>query len=189
MNGDQRYNQKTGVSHNCAVWLMRDANFMRNRYHIKLNGRSAYHDLYNQEYNSPMIPIVETVLYRAPMSSTGRLLQGKRYHKGDPVWHRGIYLGRTEESNEFIMGTREGALKVRSVRRLPVEGQADKDLFNSFIGTPRTSPHRFPEAIFFSLFLLLFPSILDRFSRPTLLQLPPQDLRKTSNYFFDRSRC
>eukprot|EP00971_Amphidinium_carterae_P302325 6007337-Amphidinium_carterae.1 len=70
------------------------------------------------------------------MSHTGRLLRGHRYRKADPVWHRGLWLGRTEHSGEDIVGTAEGVLKVRSIKRLVLDEQHDRQLFGALRGSP-----------------------------------------------------
>eukprot|EP00971_Amphidinium_carterae_P044042 866611-Amphidinium_carterae.2 len=125
-----------GCEHGILPWLVRHAASAWNWYHRKVNGRTAHEDAFNQPFGHRVVPFGETILFRAPMSHTGRLLQGTRYRKGDPVWHRGVWLGLTENSAEDIVGTEHGVLKVRSIKRLVKDEQYDRGLFGSMVGTP-----------------------------------------------------
>ena len=51
-------------------------------------------------------------------------------------WGSGVWLGIREESNEVFVGTDEGVVKCRSIRRKAGQDRWDKDLFNSIKGTP-----------------------------------------------------
>eukprot|EP00974_Lingulodinium_polyedra_P064427 6223974-Lingulodinium_polyedra.AAC.1 len=57
------------------------------------------------EYKTAIVPFAETLLYRISMPSHRRLPRGKRYHKADSAWVRGIFLGMAEESNEYLIAT------------------------------------------------------------------------------------
>eukprot|EP00971_Amphidinium_carterae_P210626 4179590-Amphidinium_carterae.2 len=122
-------------------WLVRHAASSWNWFHIKVNGRTAYEDASDQPFVHRLVPFGETVHlvhFRAPMSHTGRLLQGGARYRGDPVWHRGICFGLTENSVEDIVGTEHGILKVPRIKRLVAGQQYDRALF----ATSRDHPGR-----------------------------------------------
>eukprot|EP00969_Alexandrium_andersonii_P212667 9390281-Alexandrium_andersonii.AAC.1 len=58
------------------------------------------------QYTRPIIPCGETVLFRYPEST-------KAHNKFDAKWARGIWVGRSEDTNEVIVLTPAGAEKVR----------------------------------------------------------------------------
>ena len=57
--------------------------------------------------------------------------------KADYRWLNGIWLGIREESGEYIIGTHEGVVKVRIVRRKGShEERWNWEEFNAFRGAP-----------------------------------------------------
>ena len=53
-------------------WLVRWASFLRNRFDVKANQRTAYQDAFDTDYTSLLIPFCETVMFKTPMSKTRR---------------------------------------------------------------------------------------------------------------------
>ena len=52
-------------------------------------------------------------------------------------WSDGVFLGVRDESGEVIIGTKEGVIKVRSIKRkASIEARWNKELIDSFKGTP-----------------------------------------------------
>ena len=43
--------------------------------------------------------------------------KSKGIAKAQPRWENGVFLGVRDESGEYIIGTKEGAIKVRTIRR------------------------------------------------------------------------
>ena len=57
--------------------------------------------------------------------------------KAESRWGEGIWLGFRDESNEIFVGTVQGVVKVRTVRRKgTAQSRWDGKLFNSVKGTP-----------------------------------------------------
>ena len=52
-------------------------------------------------------------------------------------WAVGLFLGRTDESDEAIVGAAAGIKFVRSFRRRTKDKQWERDAFTTFIGVPR----------------------------------------------------
>ena len=61
---------------------------------------------------------------------------GRRRHKADFSWHRGIWLGHVDRTDEHIVGSDFGIETVRNIKRLVKEKQADVNLFKSITGVP-----------------------------------------------------
>ena len=56
--------------------------------------------------------------------------------KSAPRWIKGIYGGKTSRSDEHLVLTESGAQKYRTVRRLPVGSQYQKETFDKMRGAP-----------------------------------------------------
>ena len=82
-----------------------------NRYAVGQDGRTAYYRLRGKAFNQEVVEFGEEVWYMYPG------IVGK--HKLDNRWANGVWLGMLERSNESIIGTNEGCIKVRSIRRKP----------------------------------------------------------------------
>ena len=77
------------------------------------------------------------MLYRHAHSKSGRKPGSKRQKKADARFERGIMLGKSNESDEFLIGTDEsGIMTARTVRRLEQTKQLDRGLMHRFIGVP-----------------------------------------------------
>ena len=57
--------------------------------------------------------------------------------KFDTRWDSGIWLGIREESGEHIIGTEDGVVKARTIRRKAItKDRWDQEMFNKIRGTP-----------------------------------------------------
>ena len=71
-----------------------------------------------------------------PRPKHRRLKGGRRAQKMDAAMEPGIWLGRTEESDEHLVGTPRGVLRARTVRRMIPDSRWDAELFFEFRGLP-----------------------------------------------------
>ena len=83
-----------------------------------------------------MLNIAETVLFRLPYPVHWGISGKRTLHKGDSIWDRGIWCGRSEDTGEHILLTTDGRVMARTVRRLPAGSGADITLLRESIGTP-----------------------------------------------------
>eukprot|EP00435_Cladocopium_sp_Y103_P020520 s28_g5.t1 len=125
------------TSHNLWPWLVRWCSFLRSRFAVKGNQRTAYQDAFDTAYTTPILPFAETVLFKIPTSKARRSHSRTIIPKGDTTWRQGIYLGRSVTSNETLLGTEEGTISARSVRRFAdVTKRHNKELMSQMIGVP-----------------------------------------------------
>ena len=89
------------------------------------NKRTAYEGAFGQVSSSPIVPFGEVVLFRMPSSVIGRSAS-KRQLKGDFAWEKGMFLGKTLSSDEFLIGTKQGVHTCRTVKRLTEELRSPK---------------------------------------------------------------
>ena len=108
-------------------WLVRHASWLLNRYLVHGDGLTSYQRRWGKPYGRGLCKFSETVLYRDP---------GKHVNKLQPVWSSGIWLGKDTESDETLVGTTNGVLRVRSIRRLLPSEQFNLELLTSVVGLP-----------------------------------------------------
>ncbi|CAK0818910.1 unnamed protein product [Prorocentrum cordatum] len=110
--------------------------FITEMFHIKSNGRTHHQDATGTKYHGVVLRFAETAMLKHPMSSSGHMTGGRRSRKSKSMWEKGIFLGKTYESDEFLMGASSGVHLVRTVRRLPEEDQCDLELVAKMVGAP-----------------------------------------------------
>ena len=126
---EARYGVRLNGEHNCIPWLMAHASDTINRYQVHGDGRTAYHRWKGKQFNKECVEFGECVLYLKPGT------RGK--DKFDTRWEEGIWLGVKDRSLETVIGTNEGVIKVRDVKRKGTEEQRwDISKFNEFKGVP-----------------------------------------------------
>ena len=123
---------------NMSLWpcIARHAGWLLTRCKIKGNGCTPYQDAYGTKYSGEMLNIAETVLFRLPCPDHRRISGKRTLHKGDSVWERGIWCGRSEDTGEHILLTTGGRVMASTVRRLPAGSGANIRLLRESIGTP-----------------------------------------------------
>ena len=125
------------TSHNLWPWLVRWCSFIRSRFSVKGNQRTAYQDAFDTAYTSQLVPFGETVLFKIPMSKARRSHNRAVVPKGETAWRQGIFLGRSVTSNEYLLGTEDGTVTARSVRRLADSSRRyNRELMEKMIGVP-----------------------------------------------------
>ena len=128
------------------AWLARHAGWLLTRYqrHGRL-GATSFQVLRGVPYEGQLVRFGEVVVYRYPFGLAG---DGHGRHKRDPRWGVGVWLGRTESSNEHVVGTERGVERVRVVRRRPVGQQDDAEQVKRMKGFPweLLAMRRAPEA-------------------------------------------
>ena len=63
-------------------------------------------------------------------------LPGERRLKAEAQWRKGIWLGKTDRSDEHLVADPGSTKRYRVIRRRPVGERYDPRLFNTFAGLP-----------------------------------------------------
>ena len=124
-----------GADKPIRAWLLRHAGWRISR-HKQGNGMTAYKQVYGEHKTQKVVPFAEVVLVRVPEPSHRALQGGKRWHKGDAVFIRGVRVGRSETSDEHIVLTPGGRVFSRRLRRLEPSRRHDA----AFLGTVKGLP-------------------------------------------------
>ena len=107
-------------------WLVRHCGL--SRYAVRADGRTGYSRLKGREYTSGIAIFGEAIWYNLPKTAGLTKLDGR--------WRTAIWLGKSDRSDEHIIGLENGAVLARSVRR-KVEGKRwDERALKMVSGTP-----------------------------------------------------
>ena len=97
---------------------------------------TAYKQAYREHYTHEVVSFAEIVLVRVPRPTHRGLAGGKRWHKGDAVFIKGVWVGRTETSDEHVVLTPGSRVFSRTIRRLEPSRRQDAVFLNSVKGRP-----------------------------------------------------
>jgi hypothetical protein len=103
VHAELRFKCKLHPSHPSWPWVVRHAAWLHNRFHVKANGRTCFEELHQTRYKQDVVPWGETVLFLEPRPKHRRLRGGRRAQKMDSAMEPGIWLGRSEESDEHLV--------------------------------------------------------------------------------------
>ena len=98
---------------------------------IYKDGHTAFRNITGKSFKRPVANFREKVLYM-PLK-TERL----KMDKVEPKMKEGLWLCIRHRSDEAIIGTADGVVKARTMRRQPKDQRWDQALINNLRGTPR----------------------------------------------------
>ena len=121
-----RYGTLVPITSPVFTWLVKHAQFLLSNFAIRPDGLTPFERRWSKRYTSELCKFGGIVLRR---------LRGKQ-PKADPSWAPGLWLGRDTSADMHIVGTTSLGCSKRSVRRLPVSEQVDKQLLKDFQAKP-----------------------------------------------------
>ena len=119
-------------------WLIRWAAMVPSRFLVGKDGKTAYERRRGRKCEVHTERFGESVWYRELKTKV------EKQDKADSNWHRGLWLGHASNSNESIVGTKDGVVKAWAIRRMPVGEQWDASLIKTMQGTPQRPDPRKP---------------------------------------------
>ncbi len=93
------------------------------------DGRTAYEIVCGKRCTQAIAEFGEQVHYRR------RAPEGEKRNKGEPDWEDGTFLGTTQRTNEYTVGTTVGVVRAYAIRRRPDGEKWVRDLVMSTVGT------------------------------------------------------
>ena len=115
-------------------WLVRHAGWLLWRYHVNGNKKKAFEDCFGKPYQGEVMNFAEAALFRVAVSPSGRTRGGIREGRAEARFVRGIWLGKTTESDDHLFATDSGVYTTRTVKRVPDTEQRRADLVKSLQG-------------------------------------------------------
>ena len=122
-----KYKTEVGLDHVLMGWMVRHCAWVVNNFHVKGTGRTPYRSILGKDYTGEVVPFGEVCLVRNH-SEDGAKLNMK--------WMRGVFVGKLDRTDEFLLLMPTGAMKTRCVRRLEGENAWDLQFLNLCVGSP-----------------------------------------------------
>ena len=116
-----------GARHLLMPWIVRHASWVLNRFLIRGSGKTPYRALRGKNYTQPLAAFGECVMYRDAEADPKKL---------ELRWNDGIFVGKLDLTEEFVVLTPRGAIKVRSVKRTDRPKEDNRELLSRVIGQP-----------------------------------------------------
>ena len=93
-------------------WMIRWGAMLPSRFLVGKDGKTAFERRRGRACNIPTERFGEKVWYKE--------LHGKKEkHKMESDWKEGLWLGHSRNSNEILIGTREGVVRAWAIRKSP----------------------------------------------------------------------
>ena len=112
---EPRAGEKIPSSHDLIPWLVEYAAVLLNRGRVSADGKTSYERLKGKRAAMAGMSFGERIQWRSSVPAKDRRF------KMEVAWQQGIFLGQRTVSGEFLVGTKEGVFRSRTVARLPVE--------------------------------------------------------------------
>jgi len=107
---------------NIVQWMLRWGAMLPSRFLLCKDGKTPHERRRGQRCNIPTERFGEKVWYKE--------LHGKSdaQKKMESDWREGLWLGHARNSNEILIGTREGVVRAWAIRKKPYQDQWDGNL-------------------------------------------------------------
>ena len=127
---DTRLGEKLPPDSPVITWLVQYAAVLWNRYAVSKDGKTAYERIRGKQCVRPIAEFGERIHYR-PL-------------KGDPVrenkleaqWKDGVWLGIDTRTDEVRVGTEQGIVKARDIKRRPADQRWSIEIIKGIKGVP-----------------------------------------------------
>ena len=108
-------------------WTVRHC-MVVNNFQVKGTGRTLCHSIRCKDCTGEVVPLGEVCLGRNHSESGAKL---------NMRWMRGVFVGKLDRTDGFLLKTPTGAMKTRCVRRLEGDNAWDLQFLNLCVGSPR----------------------------------------------------
>ena len=99
------YGVKIHAKHVLTGWMVRHCPWQYAPFQVHEDGKTNYRRLYGKDDDHPTLELNEILEYK---------LSGKKLEKAEKRWAPGVYIGKDEETDEFLMLTPHGLATSRS---------------------------------------------------------------------------
>ena len=112
-----KYQTAVGSDHVLMGWMVRHCAGVVKTFQVKGTGRTPHRSIRGKDYTGEVVPFGEVCLGRNHSEDGAKL---------NMRWMRGVFVGKLDRTDDFLLLTPTGAMKTRCVRRL--EGDKAWDL-------------------------------------------------------------
>ena len=111
------------------TWLVQHAADCLSKYQVGEDGKTAHERLKGKPFSRPVVEFGEKVHYR-------KSAKGPKENKLDAKWDEGYFMGFNWRTAEAIIGTKGGATKVSTIRRVGAHRRWDAEGLDAVRGVP-----------------------------------------------------
>ena len=122
-----KYKTEIGTDHVLMGWMVRHCAWIVNHFQVKSTRRTPYRSFRGKDYTGEVVPFGEVCLGRNHSEDGAKL---------NMRWMRGVFVGKLDRTNEFLLLTPTGAMKTRCVGRLKGNNAWDLQFLNLCVGNP-----------------------------------------------------
>ena len=116
---------------NILQWAVRWAAMVCSRYLVGADGKTGWERRRGRPCRLPVVRFGEKVWYQ-------QIRDGKqKRHHLETEWREGLWLGHTRNTNEVLIGNRDGVVRAYTVKRQEIQNQWDGAMIKEMRGTPR----------------------------------------------------
>ena len=128
-NLENAYEVLIDSGHPVIPWMVDHSAATIDRFQVGGDGKTSYERRRGKTFQKELAEFSECVWYLKAKSKSTPDIQSR--------WATGVWLGVREESNEIIVGTSEGAIKTRTIRRkADPKDSWNADELSAMKGTP-----------------------------------------------------
>ena len=120
---EMRFGIKVQVEDQYFPWLVRHSSWLISRFLVKSDGKTPYERLRGREYRGEVVEPCEVVHYK--LEAPGKM---------EPKTAVGVWLGKSNTSDEHLVGTPQGIRRCRSCYRRPEGKRWDKTVLDGMRG-------------------------------------------------------
>ena len=103
-----KYKTEVGLDHVLMGWMVRHCAWVVTNVQVKGTGRTLYRSIRSKDYLGEVVPFGEVCLGRSHSEDGAKL---------NMRWMRGVFVGKLDRTDEFLLLTPIGAMTTRCVRR------------------------------------------------------------------------
>ena len=122
--------QSIDRNHIIITWLVKYASTLITLFHVGKDGKTAYQRRKGKSIHPFLVECGEKVMYE-PLPD-----KHNKDNKLDDRFIDGIYLGISQRNGEYFIGTADGIMGSRTIKRYPLERRWDKELIDQIRGVP-----------------------------------------------------
>ena len=122
-----KYKTEVGPDPVLMGWMVRHCAWVVNNFQVKGIGRTLYRSIRGKDYTGGVVPFGELCLGRNHSEDGAKL---------NMRWMLGVFVGKLDRTDEFLLLTPTGAMKTRCVRRLEGDNARDLQFLNLCVGSP-----------------------------------------------------
>ena len=115
--------------HPVMAWLPQHAGFLLSMFQVSKEGKTAYENFKGKACRGELVDFAERVTFMP-------VVHGGRMNKLQSKWEPGRFTGIRPKSGEKLLMTKEGVVKARTIRRLPVIDRWVSDDWEELVGVP-----------------------------------------------------